>query len=88
MENKVPSRLVCMLVLLLLPEELPQPDGQLEGRHPHGGRRARVERLQVARGRHHARTEGGRKQNVDEIITLPMKCHLRNMSHKGGYKEG
>ena len=77
-----------MLVLLLLPEELPQPDGQLEGRHPHGGRRARVERLQVARGRrHHARTEGGRKQNADEIITHPKKkCHLRNMSHKGGYK--
>ena len=55
-------------MLLLLPEQLSEAGGQLEGRHPHGGRRAPdVERLQVARGRRHARTAMTERMN-DEIV--------------------
>ena len=64
------SHLVCMVVLLL-PEET-QPDGQLEGRHPHGGRGARVERLQVARRRRHARTAGGEGRQLNSSLTSPI----------------
>ena len=59
------------MVVLLLPEET-QPDGQLEGRHPHGGRGARVERLQVARRRRHARTAGGEGRQLNSSLTSPI----------------
>ena len=77
-------------MLLLLPEELAEAGGQLEGRHPHGGRRAPthvVERLQVARGRgRHARAEARYKMKNDEIVLaitgVPLARYAKNDSER------